>query len=198
MTSVPNVFAAIALKEVTSGPFIKPSLSAGQGSWAVTITSVVLDFFLPSYVSSKGSDLGRNSFSSQHKTLLSHCMYRAVHHAENSLAILKSFLFVFPLPVLCCSSLFFTENLVGFQEIRFMIGPAIWKFLLPGGPQTTSNSSGKFTLGELLPVSDTNSTQSKQDGLGCPSWVFQAIQILASTLTWDLHSVTDLREAIDC
>lgn len=96
MTSVPNVFAVIALKKATSGPFIKSSLSAGQGSWAVTITSVVLDFFLPSHVSSKGSELGRNSFPSQHKRLLSRCLYGAVHHAENSLAILKSQYLSFP------------------------------------------------------------------------------------------------------
>lgn len=127
----------------------------------MTITSVVRDFFLPSHVSSKGSELGRNSFPSQHKRLLSHCLYGAVHHVENSLATLKKPIFVFPLPVLYHSSLFFTENLVGFLEIRFMIGPAIWKLLLPGRPQTASNGSSKFTWVSCFQVQTLAPSPSK-------------------------------------
>lgn len=128
----------------------------------MTITSVVRDFFLPSHVSSKGSELGRNSFPSQHKRLLSHCLYGAVHHVESSLAILKSQYLSFPSQsVLYHSSLFFTENLVGFLEIRFMIGPAIWKFLLPGRPQTASNGSSKFTWVSCFQVQTLAPSPSK-------------------------------------
>lgn len=42
-------------------------------------------------------------------------------------------------PLSLDSSMFFTENLVGFLEIKFMFGPAVWKFPLSGSLQAPTS-----------------------------------------------------------
>lgn len=133
----------------------------------MTITTVVRDFFLPSQVSSKGSELGRESFPSQHKRLLSYWSSPSCRELSGHF---EKPIFVFPLPVLYHSSLFFTENLGvgGFLEIRFRIRPAIWKFLLPVHPQTASNGSGKLTWVSCFQVQTLTAPSPSKMALAVP------------------------------